>query len=160
MKKRTLGVAAMATAALFAATVVNAQQVTITDNAGNGTTTVKYGVSGGYELVIPDNVNFTSAGTLSGTVKASNVLIEQGRKLQVTVTSTNNWNLVNNGSTIAYTVKKGTTEVANNDVVLEVEAGTAEGNTSLTFETTTDAIAAATKSGDHTDTLTFTAAVK
>ena len=125
----------------------------------SGTTEVKYTTDGSYTITIPDAVTFMAGNfTKNGVVKAENVLLEAGETLTITMTSANNFNLVcDTTSKIAYTVT-GSTAIAD-DVVLEVEAGTTEESNTLTFATDAEKVAAATKAGDHTDTLTFTVAV-
>ena len=135
-----------------------------------GTTVVSYGVDSGYTVSIPSAVNFTSSTlTQSGQVTASNVIIENGKTLKVKMTSANyteeDGYTLNYGdgevSKIKYTIKNGDVDFVNGASVLEVAAGTTAGGTStLNFATTTEDIEAATKSGEHKDTLTFTVSVE
>lgn len=121
-----------------------------------GTTTVSYGVSEGYTVSIPADFTVTTTATVKE-ISASNVLLEDGETLKVTMKSTNGYKLKNGTSEIAYSIKNGETALTGEDVeVLSVAAGTTSGKTELTFSTTTENINAATLSGTHTDTLTFT----
>ena len=126
--------------------------------------TVTYGVDAGYVLTIPSDVTFTkSALTGSGDVKVTEALLAADETLTVTIKSTNGYNLVyDTDSKIVYTVTPaGGQAFSGTDaqVVMEVEAGTKEKTVALAFATTENAIAAATKSGDHEDTLTFTGSI-
>lgn len=136
----------------------------------SGTTVVSYGVNSGYTVSIPSDVNFTSS-TLEqqGVVKASNVIIENGKTLKVKMSSANyteeDGYTLNYGtgevSKIKYTIKNDNADFVNASNVLEVAAGTTEeSSTTLTFSTTEANIGKATKSGAHTDTLTFTVSVE
>jgi len=133
-------------------------------NTTTGSVTVTYEVAESYTVSIPASFDFT-AESLSNIaeVSASNVLIENGKELNVTMTSANysdnKYTLNYEGSKITYTVKQGETNFTNAGEVLSIASGTTSGSASLTFATTNDEIAKATKSGAHTDTLTFTVAV-
>lgn len=154
-------VIAMAAVIMLPLLNVNVNAKELTD--GTGTMEVTYGVTEGYVITIPDSVNFSNDTlTVEGEVKASNVIIPDGKSLKVSLVSANGFKLLYSGSEIVYTLKNGETEVASGDTVLTVLAGSTglAGSTKLTFSTTTENIAAATKSGAHTDTLTFTAVVE
>lgn len=135
----------------------------LTQDVTSGTMNVSYGVNGVYTISIPDTLNFGTDLTKTAEVEVSNVLIEHGKSLKLEMTSANEYNLKNQNSAIAYTVKSGeTTFSATNKEVISVEAGNPDTTTNaeLTFATTEEAIAAATLSGQHTDTLTFTASIQ
>ena len=124
-----------------------------------GTITVSYGVAEGYVVTIPSDVNVSTAG-VETSLSASSVLIPDGKTLTVSITSANNFALAYAGSTIPYTVSVGAVEQTEASfTALSIASGTTSGNVTLTFKTTDDDIASATKSGSHTDTLTFTCAV-
>ena len=136
------------------------------------------------EVIIPNGL--VSTGNL---VNATSVLLNHDKTLQVNLTSNNWWNggiynLTNDEGTAAtskvpYYINKTnsagsqTTQVINDTVILSVPAGTPHpilstlttGTASigdyvnLTFQTTTEFISYATKSGYHQDTLTFTCKV-
>ena len=134
---------------------------------GGNTTEVKYTVSETYVVTIPSAVVFTGT-TLTGTgdVSASNVVLVNGHKLVVKMASANGFNLKNEDSAIAYTVKVGDSQTAlSGSDAVEVLAVTctnmevASDTATLNFATTTAAIGAATAAGDHTDTLTFSCEV-
>lgn len=131
-----------------------------------GNTSIQYNVDESYIVTIPENVNFNAGLSGSGTVAASDVLLADGKKLTVTMTSKNGYgtsfNLTygNPVSSIPYSITVGGTPVTTNSyVVLTVPAGTTINSVALTFATTDEDIAKATKSGLHQDTLTFTCAV-
>ena len=124
-----------------------------------GTVTVSYGVAEGYVVTIPTDVIVSTAG-VETSLSASSVLIPDGKTLTVSITSANNFALAYAGSTIPYTVSVGAVEQTEPSfTALSIASGTTSGNVTLTFKTTDDDIASATKSGSHTDTLTFTCAV-
>jgi len=131
-----------------------------------GNTNIQYNVDESYIVTIPENVNFNNGLSGSGTVAASNVLLVDGKKLTVTMTSANGYGTSFNltygdpASSIPYTIKVGNTLIQQASYpVLTVPAGTTTGSVTLTFATTAEDIAKATKSGLHQDNLTFTCAV-
>lgn len=125
-----------------------------------GTMTVSYGVAEGYVVTIPADVSVSTAG-VETTLSASSVLLPDGKTLTVSVASTNNFNLEYAGSQIPYTVSVGETkQTSATFTALSITSGTTSGSVKLTFKTTDADIAKATKSGNHTDTLTFTCGVK
>ena len=124
-----------------------------------GTVTVSYGVAEGYVVTIPTDVIVSTAG-VEASLSASSVLIPDGKTLTVSVTSANNFTLAYAGSTIPYTVSVGEVEqTAASFTALSLASGTTSGDVTLTFKTTEEDVANATKSGSHTDILTFTCAV-
>jgi hypothetical protein len=176
MKSRILATAlALALAMGTTCTVFAAADTsTINQNSASqeSTVTVTYTVADSYEVTIPADVTLTSDGSYQGTgeVKAENVLIEDGKVLNVKLTSANAGEATDatgyvlkdksGASSIAYEIKKGDAAVANGSVVLAVSAGTTvEQTASLTFATSEDKVSAVTKSGAHTDTLTFKVSV-
>lgn len=145
----------------FAATITTpgSQEVTVTYQVG-----VSYTVSipADFTLTSEDQTNYTAEETVS----ATGVLIEAGKTLNVKMKSTNfadgEYKLKDSSgeSKIKYTIKNGEQDFTNDTTVLTVEAGTTEeAETTLKFATTAEEIGKATKSGDHTDTLTFTVSV-
>ena len=124
-----------------------------------GSITVSYGVAEGYVVTIPADVSASTAG-VETTLSASSVLIPDGKTLTVSVASTNNFNLEYAGSMIPYTVSVGETkQTTATFTALSILSGTTSGSVKLSFKTTDGDIAKATKSGNHTDTLTFTCSV-
>lgn len=124
-----------------------------------GTITVSYGVADGYVVTIPADVIVSTAG-VETTLSASSVLIPDGKTLSVSVTSANSYKLECAGSKIPYTVSIGETkQTAATFTALSIASGITSGSVKLTFKTTDADIAKATKSGNHTDTLTFTCGV-
>lgn len=124
-----------------------------------GTITVSYGVAEGYVVTIPADVTVSTAG-VETTLSASSVLLPDGKTLTVSVASTNSFNLEYAGSKIPYTVSVGETEQTTATfTALSITSGTTSDSVTLTFKTTAEDIAKATKSGNHTDTLTFTCGV-
>ena len=126
------------------------------ESAQTGNMTVKYTVSDGYTVSIPDEIAIDG----DATITATNVKIDPTKKLQVTVVSANQW-LLKNGAdanvTLAYDLKIGDDVLADSDVVLEAAAGTE--TKSVTLSAALDTGVEATQSGSYTDTLTFTVAL-
>ena len=127
--------------------------------------TVTYGVSDGFEMTIPADLEFTKSDlSFNKNVVISNAILAGGQALTVTVESENGYNMVyDTDSKIAYTVTPdGGSAFSGSDaqIVLTVNAGTTDASKALTFATTANAIDGATKAGTHTDTLTFTATVQ
>jgi hypothetical protein len=126
-----------------------------------------YNVSQNYTIKIPADIKFTqSTLSTSGTISAEDVLIPTGKKLSVYVQSKNGltddssaYKLANGGSVIPYTIKSGDALIDTSDPVLTITAGNTTGSSTLAFATSTDDIAKATLSGDHSDTLTFSVTV-
>lgn len=146
----------------FAATITteSSQEVTVT-----------YQVGEGYTVSIPADISFSSTDqtnyTATGNVSATGVLIETDNTLNVKMTSANYENGAytlqdsSGESKIVYTIKNGDQDFENDTNVLSVSAGAdnLSAETTLNFATTSDEIAKATKSGAHTDTLTFTVSI-
>lgn len=151
---------------------------------------VKYTLLDKYEVVVPASFDFANLGgtfVSTGQVNATNVLLNDGKSLYVNLTSANPGEngiyylkyvdsyipyYINRTSSDSQTVVDGI--VSNTQDVLEVPAGTEHpilkdiktgyerigDYVTLKFTTTQDYINYATKSGVHTDTLTFKIAVK
>ena len=130
-----------------------------------GSTTLTYGVAEAFTVTIPADFSLSTTET-SYTVSASGVLIPNNEQLTVTMSSaqfdaTDKYRVAYQDSFIKYTVKLDDTSLtANGQTVLTVNAGSTSGSSTLKFSTTAENIAAATKAGNHTDTLTFTVAIK
>jgi len=134
----------------------------LTETTTTGSMNVTYGVGSTYTISIPESLNFTSSLTQTADVSVSNVLLAHGEILKLNLTSANGYKLMNEDSEIVYTVTKEAVAFTDQVTeVLSVEAGdpTVVTEVELSFATTTEAIALATLSGQHTDTLTFTASV-
>ena len=120
-----------------------------------GSITVSYGVSESYVVTIPADIAISTTGVES-TLSASSVLIPDGKTLTVSATSQNGYNLEYANSKIPYTVLvNGTKQTDATFTALSVVSGSTSGNATLIFKTTDEDIAKATKSGNHTDVLTF-----
>ena len=136
-------------------------------------TTVLYQVSESYEWGIHAAIDFgDDAGggqSVSRTVDDQNAaakvyvtknVIEPGKKLNIAISSANNFALKSNANITGgtYTVKKSAdgAALANNASVLEVAAGTNAGEQSLIFELTTAAVEIV---GNYSDSLTYTATI-
>ena len=146
-------------AAMLTACSVTAFAESITQNSDpkTGDTTVSYTVDPAYTVVIPESVTLgdtaaTEQIKIYGADESSNVVIPQGKKVNVALTnSTNGFNVKNaDGDTIAYTVndKSSADDLT---AVAECAAGTKK-NTDITFKKTGETKYA----GTYTDTLTFT----
>ena len=151
-------------ALLMTALAVPAFAVDITGET-TGSTTLTYGVAEAFIVTIPADFNLSTTES-SYAVSASGVVIPNSNRLTVTMSSAqfndaDKYRVAYQGSFIKYTVKLGDTPLtANGQTVLTVNAGNASGSSTLKFSTTSENIKAATKAGDHTDTLTFTVAVE
>lgn len=132
----------------------------LSDENPTGTVEVKYGVAGGYEVTIPQAVDFANGLESTQTLSANNVLLSAGKTLTIAVGSGNDYNLVYDGnSKIPYTVTGAALITEAAPTALTVAAGETTGSQELTIATTMENIAKATKSGEHMDTLTFTCSV-
>lgn len=124
-----------------------------------GSMTVSYGVEESYVVTIPADVTVSTAG-VERELSASSVLLPDGKTLTVSVASANGFKLEYAGSKIPYTVSVGDAkQTTATFTALSITSGTTSGSVKLTFKTTEADIAGATKSGNHTDTLTFTCGV-
>ena len=120
-----------------------------------GITTISYDVSESYVITIPAYVVISTTGVES-TLSASSVLIPDGKTLSVSITSKNNYHLEYANSKIPYTISDNETEQNTGTfIALTIESGTTSDEVILVFKTTDEAISQATKSGNHTDILTF-----
>ena len=121
-----------------------------------GTMTATYDVTAKYTVTIPAGVTLDSTDAVSKNIKASDVMLESGKKIKVTLTKASNtasgssFSAKNDkgDSTATYTISKGETAVAVGDVVAEF---TENGTQALTFSKAEGA----TYAGTHTETLTF-----
>ena len=131
-----------------------------------GTMEITYGVDSGYTVTIPANLNLTNTDPVEKTISAENVMIDFGTSLKVSISSENysdlKWYMVDtatgaSSNKVEYTIKDGENAVANDDVVLEVEAGADDlsGSNTLTFQVPK----VPTKAGTYKDTLKFTVEV-
>ncbi len=120
-----------------------------------GSITVSYGVSESYVVTIPADIAISTSGVES-TLSASSVLIPDGKTLTVSATTQNDFNLEYANSKIPYTILvDGTAQTDATFTALSVVSGSVSGEVTLVFKTTDADIAKATKSGNHTDVLTF-----
>lgn len=147
-------------AAMLCSSSMAALATDLDGESNAGTITVSYGVDEAYVVTIPADVSVTTGG-VEATLSANSVLIEDGATLTVSVESANNFHLDYAGSKIPYIVYvDGEKQTSANFTALSIESGTTSASVKLTFKTTEDYIAQATKSGNHTDSLTFTCAVQ
>ena len=144
---------------LFCLDPVTAFAADLSEGDNVGSITVSYGVSEGYVVTIPADIVISTEGVES-TLSASSVLLPDGKTLTVSVTSQNDYNLEYANSKIPYAVFVDETEQTTATFnALSVSSGTTSGNVTMVFKTTDGDIAKATKSGNHTDTLTFTCTI-
>ena len=119
------------------------------------TTTVTYEVQPTYTVSIPAAVTLSDA-DVTADITASDVVIENGSQITVKLTAASNtasgstFNAKNGDSTVTYTIT-GDEAIAVGDTVATF---TADGSKTLTFSAADKS--ATTKSGEHTETLTFT----
>ncbi len=115
-----------------------------------------YDVKAKYTVTIPAGVTLDSENSVSANIEASNVILESGQKIKVTLNSADHTEsgatfhaqTEKGDSTATYTISKGETAVAVGDTVAEF---TENGEQSLTFSKAEGA----TYAGKHTETLTF-----
>ena len=127
----------------------------------SGTMTATYDVTAKYTVTIPAGVTLDSTNAVSKNIEASDVMLESGKKIKVTLNSADHTTsgatfhaqTDKGDSTATYTISKGETAVAVGDVVAEF---TENGEQSLTFSKAEGA----TYAGTHTETLTFGIAVE
>ena len=126
---------------------------------------VTYNVEAAYTVTIPAGADISS-GSDEQTITASDVLLEQGKKITVTLSKASNTASgklftakdESGESTVNYTIKAGDADVAVGDKVAEFETKTGEQSATLTF--TKDADSTPTFAGTHTETLTFNISVE
>ena len=163
MKKKILTIALVCAMMSAAAITVNAAPITPqTSDPKNGSTDVSYQVDPTYTITIPESVTLSKDSTVTADITAADVLLEKGKKINVTLTGASNtttanattFNAKNNTSVATYTITAGSTAV---ELGGEVASFAADGTQTLTFSAAnTDDIIFA---GAHTETLTFTIAV-
>lgn len=120
-----------------------------------------YDVKAKYTVTIPAGVTLDSENSVTANFKASEVMLESGQKIKVTLNSADHTEsgatfhaqTEKGDSTATYTISKGETAVAVGDTVAEF---TENGEQSLTFSKAEGA----TYAGVHTETLTFGIAVE
>lgn len=144
--------------AMMATMSVTAFAATIEGN--EGTVEVTYGVEDSYVVTIPATIDLSEDAASNMEISAANVVIGYGEQLTVSISSANyadsKWYLVdteNAENKLTYSVKLGDADLASGDVVLTVDAGTAE---TATATLTTALVGTATVSGTYKDTITFT----
>ena len=169
MKKLISGLSAIAMAAAMAmsasAVEINQDDVKNGNGKATGDSTVTYDVDAAYTVTIPAGADITS-GSDQQSITASDVLLEQGKKITVTLSEASNTASgksftakdESGESTVNYTIKAGDADVAVGDPVAEFETKTGEQSATLTF--TKDADSTPTYAGKHTETLTFNIAVE
>ena len=124
----------------------------------SGEMTATYDIQAKYTVTIPAGVTLDSTNAVSKNIEASDVMLESGKKIKVTLTQASNtasgssFSAKNDkgDSTATYTIGKGeaTTGISVGDVVAEF---TENGTQALTFSKAEGA----TYAGTHTETLTF-----
>lgn len=136
------------------------------DGAQTANTTVTYGLAEGYTVIIPDAIAIGSNGTGTGTLKASNVVIDSSETLNIKISGqdyVDAWELIDKADAtnkLTYNIGKtaGASDVANNAIVLSCASGehwNDEMAVTLYFKIAGDL----TKSGAYEDTLTFTVSI-
>jgi spore coat protein U-like protein len=140
----------------------------------NKQTTVNYAVTEAYEWDIHAEIDFGSnAGvgqTIERTIDSDNATasvsvtgarIADGKCIDITIDSANNFHVVNGSTQLAYTVKKSAagSALADGDSVLVLNAGAAGGSQSLIFTLSTGS-SAGEVAGTYVDTITYTAVIR
>lgn len=155
----------LATSMLLAmSTTAFAAGTNISTDGGTGETVISYGMDQSFVVTIPaDFIIDGQTNKATAKVSASNVMIGDGKVLEVTITGddyTDKWELIDKveaNNKLEYTI--GTTDGGNDiisgSVVLAVDAGDAYNKTVeevMHFEV----IGTLSKAGEYDDTLTFT----
>lgn len=130
----------------------------------SGDMTATYEVEAKYTVTIPAGVTLDAEAEVTSNITAENVLIVKGKQVVVTLTKGSNtttgstFHAKKGESTAEYTISAGTpaAAVSVGDTVATFSNGTAEQTSTLTFSKPTGW----TEAGEHTETLTFTIAVK
>ena len=132
------------------------------DPDGDNKVIVSYNVSGGYTVTIIDSIVLGDKDTAvsAGNVAVSDVLLDAGQTLTVSVTSANGYAVKNGDNAIAYSMTYGeetVTEGTEATAILTVASGTTAGSVALSFTRTADAPAGV--AGTFEDELTFNVVV-
>ena len=146
----------------MSALAADADRITIDQNSTEkkGTMTATYDVQAKYTVTIPAGVTLDSTNAVSKNIEASDVVLESGQKIKVTLTGASNtaegssFSAKNGNSAVTYTIT-GDKAIAVGDTVATF---TANGSKALTFSAADKS--AATVAGAHTETLTFTVSVE
>ena len=127
----------------------------------SGSMTATYEVEAKYTVTIPASVSLSSTETVSADITASDVLLESGQKIKVTLTGASNtesgstFSAKNSSgeSTATYTIGKGEVDsgVAVGDVVAEFTTSAEQDRQMLSFSPASGE----TYAGRHTEVLTF-----
>ncbi len=127
----------------------------------SGAMTATYEVEAKYTVTIPASVTLSSTETVSADITASDVLLESGQKIKVTLTGASNtesgstFSAKNSSgeSTATYTIGKGEVDsgVAVGDVVAEFTTSEEQERQMLSFSPASGE----TYAGRHTEVLTF-----
>lgn len=127
----------------------------------SGDITIDYALDESYTVTIPASVTFTDeVRSVERSMWAEEVVLNEGRTLYVSVSSLNNFRMVNKDSYIDYYIKMNyaTIPQGNDYDVIIVEAGEKAAWAILEFKTELSKNHAA-YAGTYTDTLTFTVSI-
>ena len=160
------GLSALAMAAAIAPMGAFAADTEINQDTADktGTMLATYDVTAKYTVTIPSGVTLNADEEVTSNITAENVLIEKGKQVVVTLTGGSNtttgstFHAKKGDSTAEYTISAGTpaATVSVGGTVATFSTGTAKQTATLTFSKPTGW----TEAGEHTETLTFTIAVK
>ena len=160
MKKLASFVLALAMAAVCAAPAM-ATDTRITESTSNSCDTkVTFTIAPAYTVTIPSEVTLdkkegqTVTYENDLTLTASNVRLNQGKKLQVTIPTGSVLQLSAGNATLNYTITVGSTGVSANSVVATFETQAADQTATLHIKANDPPFA-----GDYSGTLKFTIAV-
>ncbi len=161
MLKNFLIAVLVSSLALISPLSVKAEEITSGDTEGSGSISVSYNANVNYKVTIPASVTFTdSEKIVERALMASDVLLNKGGKLGISVSSLNGFRMVNDSGYIEYGMKVNGHDInAGEDIViLTVLAGETSGWATLDFETALSG-EHAEYAGSYSDTLTFTVQV-
>lgn len=116
--------------------------------------TITYTVASTYTVTIPQTATFTEGQSTEQTISVSDIKLRKSEELNVILQSDFTMSEETTDATVGYTVTKGTTEIANNDVVATFDT---DSHDDVTLKFTPDT---AQYAGTYTDTVVFTIDVK
>ncbi len=128
---------------------------------GAGTMNIEYNAGTEYTIVIPAGVTFTdSEKTAERGIEARNVILPESSSLNVSISSKNNFRMMNGVSYIEYSLKINGNKTPDSDPydIMILHAGEKSGWALLDFSTELDK-SGVSYAGNYSDTLTFTISI-
>lgn len=146
---------ALAAAMAMSASAAEANQINQDSDPQQGSSTVTYSVDPSYTVTIPTSVTLLDSADVPDSVSASDVRLEKGKKIVVSLADSNDFKVKNGDESITYQVSNTAGVLAAGDTVKEF---TENGSEELTFaQIDKDTVQYA---GTYTGSLTFNIAVE